>query len=268
MPAREIRRGGPDRDGIPAIDRPQFVSAATDTFMRADDRVLGVTINGVAKAYAVRILDWHEVVNDPPLIVTYCPLCGSGMAFETAGRRFGVSGLLYNSDVLLYDRETESLWSQILGLAINGPLKGQTLEDYPLLHTTWEKWLAAHPDTLVLSPRSGYTNFGYDERNKNYARYEQSPRTMFPVSNRDRRFHAKAWVLGLEIAGAHKAYAFEDLAKVPTPLRDEIGGQAVLVHYDGTTAWAVDDQGDPIHSVRLFWFAWFAFHPETQVFEP
>ena len=110
IPADEILSGGPPKDGIPAIDKPVFVKASLARLMRDDDRVLAITHNGISKAYPVLIMNWHEIVNDQfgddSIAVTYCPLCGSGIAFkaDVAGKtlKFGVSGLLYNSDVLLF----------------------------------------------------------------------------------------------------------------------------------------------------------------------
>jgi len=157
VPPRAIERGGPPRDGIPSIDQPRFV-AAGQSGLRDSDRVLGVARNGIVRAYPVRILNWHEIVNDrlagEPVAITYCPLCGTGMAFSAraADRElsFGVSGLLYNSDVLLYDRATGSLWSQIMSRAVTGPLRGTSLTAVPLTHTTWADWRARHPRTEVL----------------------------------------------------------------------------------------------------------------------
>jgi hypothetical protein len=152
----EIHGGGPARDGIPALDHPAFIAADQALFLTPNDRVLGLSRHGVAKAYPIAILNWHEVVNDQfgaePLVVTFCPLCGTGMAFLATvdGRalKFGVSGLLYNSDVLLYDRQTESLWSQIMTTAISGPLKGQRLTMTPVAHTTWADWRQRYPDIV------------------------------------------------------------------------------------------------------------------------
>lgn len=116
----DIKSGGPPKDGIPAIDHPKFLSASKASLSN-NDRILGVHENGIAKAYPIAIMNYHEIVNDlfgnKAVVVTYCPLCGSGIAFNAKINdqtlSFGVSGLLYNSDVLLYDRETESLWSQL-----------------------------------------------------------------------------------------------------------------------------------------------------------
>ena len=140
VPVDEIHAGGPVRDGIPSIDEPKFIAAGDADFLRGGDDVLGIVRNGVARAYPIRIMNWHEIVNDEiageRVAVTFCPLCGTGIAFaaESLGRdlTFGVSGLLYNSDMLLYDRETESLWSQIKKQAITGPMKGHRLSALPL----------------------------------------------------------------------------------------------------------------------------------------
>jgi hypothetical protein len=152
VPRDEIVQGGPPRDGIPALDEPDSVEAGDARFLKPDDRILGISLRGAARAYPIRILNYHEVVNDrigtEPVVITYCPLCGSGMAFssEVGGRllTFGVSGLLYNSDVLLFDRQTESLWSQLRKQAVTGPLKGQELEMLPVAHTAW-RHLTATP---------------------------------------------------------------------------------------------------------------------------
>ncbi len=164
VPNNEILKGGPPRDGIPAIHKPRFLPADEVSFLAPQDRVLGISMGGVAKAYPVRILNWHEIVNDrigeDVFVITFCPLCGTGMAFSSLieGRhlRFGVSGLLYNSDVLLYDLETESLWSQIMGTAVTGAMRGTHLTHLPLLHTTWKKWQELHPDSQVLTEDTGF----------------------------------------------------------------------------------------------------------------
>ena len=150
----QIFFGGPPRDGIPALTRPAFVSLDAATFLDDEDRVLGLSADGQSKAYPITILNWHEIVNDQvgsmEVAVTYCPLCGTGAAFlaQVDGEtlEFGVSGLLYNSDVLLYDRTTESLWSQIRAQAVTGPLAGKALVQVPLIHTSWAKWKKKHPD--------------------------------------------------------------------------------------------------------------------------
>jgi hypothetical protein len=138
IPVAEILDGGPPKDGIPAIDRPEFLKASVAK-LPDETRVLGVWVNGIAKAYPINFMNYHEIVNDlfanRPVVVMYCPLCGSGIAFDAlvkgGPRTFGVSGLLYNSDVLLYDRHSESLWSQLMMEAVSGPMAGTALEMLP-----------------------------------------------------------------------------------------------------------------------------------------
>jgi hypothetical protein len=273
VPAEQIELGGPPRDGIPAIDRPKFLAAKDAKFLRPEDRVVGVHYHGITRAYPISILNWHEVVNDnfnkEAIVITFCPLCGTGMVFRAniGGRalRFGVSGLLYNSDVLLYDRQTQSLWSQIASVAISGPMKGKLLEAIPVSHTTWADWRARHPNTDVLSQRTGYSRH-YDR--DPYAGYAQEERLYFPVSASSRRYHPKEQVIGLRIGKHHKAYPFVELARSVSPIHDEIGGKAVRIEFDGTirTGRIFDAAGREIPSVIAFWFAWYAFHPQTDVF--
>lgn len=273
VPAREIHRGGPPKDGIPAIDEPRFVAAGDARFLRSDDRILGMARDGTAKAYPIKILNWHEIVNDTlagePVVVTWCPLCGSGMAFDARidGRHltFGVSGLLYNSDVLLYDRQTASLWSQIAGQAISGPMKGERLQLLPLAHTTWGDWRARHPDTLVLSTETGYAR-SYDR--DPYAGYIDRRDVWFPVRHESRRYHPKERVLGITIGDKHKAYPFAELSRTPGTITDDIDGTTVTVRFDAEhdTAAAYTAGGEQVPGVILFWFAWYAFHPDTEIF--
>ena len=273
VPAEEILSGGPPKDGIPAIDKPVFVKASQARSLREDDRVLAITRNGISKAYPIRIMNWHEIVNDQfgddSIAITYCPLCGSGIAFKSdvAGKllKFGVSGLLYNSDVLLFDRQTQSLWSQILAKAVSGPMKGANLTAIPITHTSWADWRKRHPDTLVLTEETGFKR---DYTGNPYAGYEQREETIFPVRFRAKGYHPKEQVLGLLINGKAKAYPFVELAKASGEANDVIDGQSILVRYNEThqSAEAFDERGNPIAGVTLFWFAWYAFHPQTEIF--
>lgn len=277
IPADEIHFGGPPKDGIPALDHPKFVRACEARFLQPQDRVLALERNGVAKAYPLNILNWHEIVNDrfgdEAIAIVYCPLCGSGTASlaEIDGRalQFGVSGLLYNSDVLMYDRQTQSLWSQIKARAVTGPMKGKRLPGVPVVHTTWSDWLARHPDTLVLSLETGYIR---DYFANPYRGYDQDNNIMFPVRFRSEGYHPKERVLGLELNGKAKAYPFIELDKATTDasvaIHDAFAGQQISVRYDAThhSAEVFDAEGQPLPGITLFWFAWYTFHPETEVF--
>ncbi|MCP3870171.1 MAG: DUF3179 domain-containing protein [Gammaproteobacteria bacterium] len=274
IPVDEIHSGGPPRDGIPSIDKPRFktpLSVGND--VKPDDRVLGLAYKGITRAYPISIMNWHEIVNDrfgnEPVVITYCPLCGSGIAYnaKVAGKEthFGVSGLLYNSDVLLYDRQTESLWSQIMSKAVSGPLKGTRLDMLPLVHTSWSQWLADHPDTELLSRATG-TSRDYDR--DPYAGYENSEGIYFPVSKKDPRYHPKERILGVEVNGQYKAYPFSELSRTRGEIKDRFAGRDLVVRYDSgsESARIVNSAGDDIPTVPSFWFAWYAFHPETAVY--
>ena len=273
LPVEDIFQGGPDKDGIPAIDKPIFLSADEMHQLNSDDMVLGITNGTESKAYPIRILNWHEVVNDylgdMPTLITYCPLCGSGMVFErTFGGQvldFGVSGLLYNNDVLLFDRQTDSLWSQIKKLAVTGPHQGLQLEALAVQHTPWARWKKDHPNTQVLSFDTGYLR---QYSSNPYDGYEETSATLFPVKFRSEGFHPKQRVVGIEVNGESKAWPLVELAKADRPIRDYVGGKEVVVHYDkaSQTAWIEDAQGKALPSVTLFWFAWAAFHDSTSVY--
>ena len=273
IPVEEIRDGGPPKDGIPSIDKPEFIKASARQ-LDEQTRVLGVKVNGVAKAYPIPIMNYHEIVNDmfadKPVVVTYCPLCGSGIAFDAAigGERktFGVSGLLYNSDVLLYDRQTESLWSQIMMEGVAGPMKGQKLEMVPTMNTSWGEWKRKYPDTWVLTENTGYQR---DYTRSPYQGYEKSAQLYFDVEHRDERFHPKETVIGIEINGKFKAYPFSELEKLKSEmLKDKFQGEELIINYqqDSQSATIKNSQGKEMPALTTFWFAWYTFHPETAVF--
>ena len=169
IPLDEILSGGPPKDGIPSLKNPHFVQAIEADFLEGQDRVLGIAGLHQAKAYPIKILNWHEIVNDTleniPIVITYCPLCGSGIGFKrqvgTQVLTFGVSGLLYKSDLLMYDHQTNSLWSQMAMKAVTGGLMNQPLTPIFVEHTTWEDWLQTHPKSIVLSVRTGHSR-SYD----------------------------------------------------------------------------------------------------------
>ncbi len=276
IPVDEILAGGPPKDGIPALSDPELIDALDATYLQPNDRILGIEIDGIARAYPISILNWHEIVNDQinhqQFAVTFCPLCGTGVAFSSnvAGKvtEFGVSGLLYNSDVLLYDKNTESLWSQIMGVAISGALVGEKLKSIPISHTTWRDWLAQHPDTRVLSTDTGYAR---DYARNPYAGYEQSRQLFFGVNNKaPENYHPKEQVFGLEFNGVYKAYPFTELEKHGKPrFKDSVNGISVTIDWDSKNQSVIilNSDGVKIAGIQGYWFAWFAFHPDTLVFE-
>lgn len=274
IPVNEIKDGGPPKDGIPSIDNPQF-KKASELDLDPNTRILGVRVNGVAKAYPIPIMNSHEIVNDMfdghPVVVTYCPLCGSGVAFDASiddkRRTFGVSGLLYNSDVLLYDRQTESLWSQIMMEAISGPLVGEEVEMVPTMNTSLGEWKNKYPDTWVLTENTGYQR---DYTRDPYAGYEQSERLYFDVDKKDARFHPKESVIGIEVNGQFKAYPFSELEKLKNgSFKDQFQDKELIINFnkESRSATITNPKGEDLPALTTFWFAWYAFHPDTDVYE-
>ncbi len=268
IPFDEIRKGGPPKDGIPSIDKPKFLEAK-DAFLKPGDLVVGVRSDGESKAYPIKILNWHEIVNDEienmSIAVTYCPLCGSAVVFKSEEYGdFGVSGLLYNSDVLMYDRRTSSLWSQLGSKCISGPNSGNLLPTYPNRLTTWEKWSSEYPQTLVLSEETGFTrDYGRDP----YFGYREFDKIFFPVSNKNPALGNKEIVLGITINGKHKAYPISRLPEKEGFLKDTFEGQAIIVEYSKITQTAWVKSPEHMNATLLYWFAWVAFHPETEIFD-
>ena len=273
IPKEKIFSGGPPKDGIPAILSPKFESASEASWLKSTDLVTGVEIEGVFKAYPLRILVWHEVVNDKvgnkPIMVSYCPLCGSTLIFDrevdSEELTFGISGLVYQSDVLFYDHQNLSLWSQLEMKAISGPKAGTEMEVLPSVLATWSEWKKKHPNTLVLSRDTGFSR---DYDNMPYGGYESSTNLMFPVENSDGRYHPKEKVLVvISSDNVAKAYAFKELSKVKTPLNDKVGLDEITIKFNsGEFVSAYDNAGNPIRSFVTYWFAWYTFRPDTLVF--
>lgn len=268
----EILEGGPPRDGIRSVDAPTFAAAAEAGWVRPDNPVLGVAVGGDARAYPVHLIEHHQIINDvvggSPLAVSYDPLTGTPRAFERRvdGRElhFGVSGLIWNSGFLMYDRETESLWSQFTGQALSGPLAGKTLRRVPIRQEDLGVWLAREPETKVLErPEPKRVDYRYSP----YQAYWVEDKAPFPVKGRDRRFHAKELVLGVVVEGKARAYLGSILTERGGAIEDEFGGRKLKIRYSsesGTFRWEAPEGVDVTES---YWFAWKAFHPDTDVWQ-
>ncbi len=227
----EIVWGGVRVDGIPALDQPRLIPAATATYLNDDDRVFGVEIGGDARAYPLRVADWHEMVNDTvggvPVSLAYCTLCGAGILFagRVPGREapftFGSSGLLYRSNKLMYDRATDSLWNQFTGRPVTGALVGSGIElrVLPVALTSWSAWRALHPGTQVLSLETGFTrNYTPGQA---YGRYFANKDLAFPAAVRDARTQ-KDQAFGIRVAGGVKAWPLERFANGAV-VQDRVG---------------------------------------------
>lgn len=246
VPLDEIMSGGPPPDGIPAIDRPKFVAPKdADAWLNPKEPVLALEVNGDARAYPLQILTWHEIVNDVvggrPVSVTYCPLCNSGIVFDRrigdTTHDFGTSGMLYKSDLVMYDRQTHSLWSQMEGRAIVGDLAGTRLAMLPANTLAYDEWKRLHPDGKVLSRDTGhFRSYG---RNP-YQGYDETGSHPFLFFGKvDRRLPPKERVVGILIGDTARAYPFGVLASRKV-VADRVAGQPVVVFYRPGTLSALD----------------------------
>lgn len=274
VPSNEIFSGGPRKDGIPALSNPAMIMGATATYLYPNDRVIGVAIGSQARAYPLMILNHHEIVNDRigqfPIAVTYCPLCDSAAVYDCRTplgvREFGVSGLLYNSNVLMYDRggRPESLWSQIKTKGISGPAADQMLTVIPFELTTWKDWLTRHPKTQLLSTQTGNRR---DYRRNPYAGYFGNAALMFPVRPTSNALPAKSPMLCIWTDdGLARAYPISRLGSADRTITDTIGGKNLtLVFNRQANSLRVAKADEGVHWIYSLWFAWYAFHPETSI---
>ncbi|MCP3821602.1 DUF3179 domain-containing protein [Streptomyces sp. A3M-1-3] len=272
--------GGPGKDGIPSIDRPEFVPARDAGFLADDEPVFGLERRGEVRAYPQQVLVWHEIVNDTvggePLAVTYCPLTGTVIGFAAPPGvpelTFGTTGRLVNSNLLMYDRQTGSEWPQLLGTAVSGPLKGTQLDTVPLVWTTWKEWRAAHPDTQVLSTDTGaLRSYGSDPYGSYMDRsgYYAGGGPFFPVLATSDRFPDKDVVIGVRV-GKERLAIHKDLVRKAGTVRATVAGTQLEARWDETLGTArvfqrVGDQWQPADFLDSMWFAWYAFYPNTQV---
>ncbi len=226
------------RDAIPPLDSPKYDDAAAgDGWLQDDDLVIGYEGAEGAYAYPIKILNFHEIVNDEldgvPVLVSYCPLCRSGIVYSRVldGRElsFGNTSALYESDLVMYDRKTFSYWWQVAGRAIVGSLAGQQMEPLPSITTTWAQWRELHPDTRVLSRDTGYGRNYQRDPFQGYAGTVNAGRYPFPVSERvmDGRLAPADEVLGVTLNGASKAYPLRLLGEAA--INDSSGGEAIVV---------------------------------------
>jgi len=262
--------GGPPRDGIKSIDAPRLVAPDQAKWAAPDTTVVGVAVGGEAHAYPIAILEYHQIANDViggvPVAVTYDPLAGVPLAFRRVldGRQlhFGVSGLLYNSNFLLYDRETSSLWSQFEGRAIAGELAGKRLERVRAVQEDYGSWLAAQPKTQVLAPPAPEQ---IDYGSSPFEAYAAEDDVHYPILAKDRRFHAKELVVGAVVGGKARAYLASLVSREGGRIEDEFQGRKIQIEYAsdlGVFRWSAPAD---VEITEAYWFAWKAFHPDTEI---
>ncbi len=234
IPKDEIMDGGPGKDGIPALQNPEFINADQATYLEDDDLVLGFADGDDIRAYPHPILDWHEIINDDinehSVAVVYCPLTGTGIGWDrmVSGTltTFGVSGLLYNSNIIPYDRESDSNWSQLLLKSVNGPLAGTSAHTYNLVETTWKTWKDSYPSTKVVSTNTGHSrNYG----NYPYGDYKAHNNLIFPINNHDDRLPKKERVLAIIVNDNMIVYRFDSFEHSLSLVPDEFQSKKMVV---------------------------------------
>jgi len=253
--------GGPGKDDIPSIDNPKYVTAS-ESNLQDDDVIFGVDYKGLVAAYPQDIMYWHEIVNEEvdgeKVSVTYCPLTGTIIGYK--GFELGVSGKLYNSNLVMYDRATDALVPQILGTAVDKEIEGTDIEQIHVFVTTFGEWKKLHPDTKVMTRDTGHFR-DYDRTP--YPGYEDILRLWFPVAAKSDALSTKEMVLGVENNGEFLAVQkknFKD--KYPEGLETELGGEQIKITLNEDLNELQSDKGDYF---ELYWFAWYAYHPNTEL---
>ncbi|WP_203256444.1 DUF3179 domain-containing protein [Hyunsoonleella ulvae] len=314
IPVNEIRDGGPGKDGIPSIDNPQFINASEASFLNDNDLVVGIFQDGVARAYPHIVLDWHEVVNDDIntsfFTLNYCPLTGTAFAWESRTNNsrttFGVSGLLYNANLIMYDRNTDSNWSQLRLECVNGALINDKPKLYNTVETNWQTWRALYPNTQVLSTQTGFSrNYGvspYGDYATNNSRFIFRPAIFNDVLPNKERVYT---IIDDNIS---KVYRFSDF-DAGNVIKDSFNGNNYLIYgnndiiygfkleeahanlnfeyeqHNASPSLFTDNEGNtwsifgealsgprtgenltPVKSVMSYWFAIAAFYPDPEIY--
>lgn len=235
IPTNEVYDGGPGKDGIPALANPQLIVLQNATYLKDTDLVIGIKKGDEARAYPHSILDWHEIANDEMgtdyYSIIYCPLTGTGMAWNrelSSGlTTFGVSGFLYNANIIPYDRGTDSYWSQIRLECVGGNLRGEKPELINVLETTWETWKELYPESKVVSDSTGY--------DRSYGRYPYGDYNtnneflLFPVSHTDDRVPKKERVHGIIFNSETYIYRFNRFSSGIGVLSEMAGARRIVV---------------------------------------
>jgi len=315
IPLSAVRDGGPGRDGIPSIDNPKFLSVNETPGLLAEEvRVVGIKIGNEVRAYPHYILDWHEIVNDDlgssSVAITYCPLTGTAIGWDrvVGGNKtsFGVSGLLYNNNVIPFDRSTNSNWSQVRLECVNGSLIGEKPEVIKVVETNWFIWKSMYPNTKVLSTDTGFSRsygvYPYGDYRTNNAYL------IFPLTRDDGRLPRKERVHAIVDEGNSRVYRFNSLSGGKA-IKDVfnrkelliVGGNETIVSFEldsetsllefeyifnGSEAYFKDNEGTewnvfgegisgrgngkklkPSKSFIAYWFSIGAFYPNAEIFE-
>lgn len=261
IPLEEVLGGGPPKDGIPSISNPNFVSPTDVNNIPEDSLGILVTTNSETKFYPYTILVWHEIVNDTidgtDIAVTFCPLCGSAIVYnrnnEDVTHEFGVSGKLWQSNLLMYDKATESLWSQIEGRAVIGDMSGVKLDIYPSNVVTFQKAKDTHANLQVLSDDTGYNrDYGFYP----YGDYEDTEQLIFPVNNLDISLPAKTLMYASVINNEAVAFNREKLLAEKLATLETQSELITATVSDSDEITLSDESGNTYPGYVTMWFSW------------
>ncbi len=314
IPLDEVFDGGPGKDGIPALNDPEKIDVnhSDNDYLKNGDLVLGIKSGDEITAYPHPILDWHEIINDKAgdlkVAVTYCPLTGTGVGWSrminNSLSTYGVSGLLYNTNLIPYDRLTGSNWSQIGLQCVNGELIGNIPEIIQLIEMPWELWKQLYPDSKVISSSTGHSrNYGYYP----YGGYRTEQGLIFPISRNDNRLPQKERVLGIIINEKVRVYRFESFSNTLETLNVQFEGEnlaiigrknqymiafktkmedgtSLIISPSGKEGIFIDQEGNEwnlfgeavsgqrqaqhlpsVNSFMGYWFSFAAFYPEVSI---
>ncbi len=309
IPSNQIVGGGVGKDGIPSIDNPQFLTVQQVDYLLDDELVLGVKMGGELKAFPHRIMDKHEVANDVmggfPVTITFCPLTGTGIIWpRPSDTTIGVSGFLYNSNLIAYDRKTDSYISQMFSLGISGQFMCSATGYIQAIETSWETWKTLYPDSKVLSTETGFArNYGALPFSKTQ---QETSLPDFPVNNVDERLPNYRRVFGIVINNQAKVFDIKDFTENGKMIVDYLQGIQIVIVGNSERNFVVafypnldgkvvtlqyedellsDNNGNvynlfgevvsgPDKGARLgspmyytgYWFAWVAFYPELELY--
>ncbi len=309
IPSDQVVGGGVGKDGIPSIDNPQFITVGQVDFLTDDELVLGIKIGDEVKLFPHRIMDKHEVANDEisgyPVTVTFCPLTGTGIIWpRPPDTTYGVSGFLYNSNLIAYDRKTDSYFSQMFSIGITGPNMCKSTGHIQAIETTWETWKTWFPESQILSTQTGFIR-NYESLPYSKTQQETSLPD-FPVNNVDERLPNYRRVFGIVISNQAKVFDINDFSEKGKLISDFFNGRPLVVVGNSKQNFVVafypqlngskvtmqfedgnltDDTGNlynifgevvegPDTGARLesppyytgYWFAWAAFYPELELY--
>jgi len=275
VPKSTLIHSGLSRDKIPPLNDPATIPGAQQSFLAPDDRIVGVVVKDKVRAYPLKMLAYHQVINDQlagvPVAVTYCPLTDAAMVFERrkdeeTSFNFAASGILYNSNLLMFETEaaTPSLWSQLSSRAIAGPHNGRALKVVSSEVATWRDWLKRYGSTWLISDRTPYTQW---YNTAPYASYYRSAKPAFAIEPTSDKRPPKDRVLGVWTDQGAEAFPLSELAGRDAPVTHRIGDRTFTVRFDRAENTArIIDADEGVQAAPMFWYAWYGFHADTEVF--